>query len=162
MNKKQKHTITISNTTQSDFKPNTLEIKKNISFLLDLLCSFPTEISIQFCDELEMTQANLQFRNKNKPTDVLSFMPTHEFNHNAHFLGDILICVPVCKKQATRAKHSLSNELRKMLTHGLVHLKGFDHERSDNAERVMSKLERALKLELEKKFGEPHFEKDIN
>lgn len=134
-------------------------MKKYVKFLLDLVCDQSTEVSVRFCGEDEMRQTNAKFRHKNKPTDVLSFVPEYFFNQNKNFLGDILICVPVCRQQATEAGHMLSDELLKMLIHALVHLKGFDHERSQSAENVMFALERVLISEVIKKFDRPFFDK---
>jgi len=148
----RKHNISITHSKISGdkFTPNRILFKKIVSFLLNLMCAESTEVAIRFCDIDEMKKMNFQFRSKQKPTDVLSFIPDRTINSNHNFLGDILICVPVCRAQALEAKHSLEDELIKMLTHALVHLKGFDHERSDAAERVMSSLEKSLALELEK------------
>lgn len=159
MKKKYKHIVLISKAKDLlGFKPNLLEIKKYIKFLLDLTCDQSCEISIRLCNLAEMIKINAEFRHKNKPTDVLSFIPEQLFNQNKNFLGDILICVPVCHKQAQTARHSLSCELLKMLIHALVHLKGFDHERSQSAENVMSALEQTLSCEVIKKLGIPSFE----
>ena len=138
------------------FKPDIKKIQKFIIFLLRLISDKSTEVSIRFCGTQEMIQTNLKFKNKNKSTDVLSFPFIRESMQgpvNLNYLGDILICIPVLKIQAAKAKHSLSSEIIKMLIHALVHLKGFDHERSTEAERVMSKLEQSLMTELRKKFG---------
>lgn len=111
------------------------------------------EVSLRFCGTKEMAQTNLQFRQKNKATDVLSFAPNLSIEKNPYYLGDILICLPTCAKQAKTAKHSLSQELIKMIIHALVHLKGFDHERGQPAARIMNKLEKALLQELKKELG---------
>jgi probable rRNA maturation factor len=135
------------------------ELRKRIKFLLSLLCDFSTEISIRFCDVQEMLSQNLYYRGKNNPTDVLSFAnQKKEFAHEEVFyLGDILIFVPVCFQQAKRVRHSISQELEKMIIHGIVHLKGFDHDRNKSAWRVMCSLESVLQKELNKKIGPPHW-----
>lgn len=138
--------------SEVSFKIKAPLIKKHVEFLLNILCSQTTEVSIRFCGTAEMHQTNKDFRGKDKPTDVLSFEPDLSIERNQSYLGDVLICIPVCIQQAQKAKHSLSNELIKMLTHALVHLKGFDHERSQADARVMSKLEIALIKELNLKF----------
>ena len=58
------------------------------------------------------------------------------------------ICLPVCLAQSKKAKITMSKELEKMIVHGLVHLKGFDHERGDSAWKVMNNLETVLQKEL--------------
>jgi rRNA maturation RNase YbeY len=127
------------------------ELEKRIQFLLKLMCDFSMGVSIRFCDTAEMEQANSYFRAKNYPTDVLSFpaIPGTHFEDgkgttSQYSLGDLLICIPVCVWQAKKAKQSLAAEIEKMIAHGLVHLKGFDHERDDFAWKVMSSLEKNL------------------
>ena len=137
-------------------KIKNLELKTRIKFILSLMFNFSTEVSVKFCDKPEMIQANSSFRKKNYATDVLSF-PNSSFHDedDVSYLGDILICIPVCLEQAKKAKVSLSEELEKMIIHGIVHLKGFDHERNTSAYRVMSSLEVALQKELVKSLKKP-------
>ena len=125
------------------------ELKNRVKFILSLICDFSTEVSIKFCSEEEMTQTNSQFRKKNYATDVLSFPASSpQMQDKYHYLGDILICLPVCLAQSKKAKITMSKELEKMIVHGLVHLKGFDHERGDSAWKVMNNLETVLQKEL--------------
>lgn len=161
MKKQFRHTVLISKSKGAFVQsvPNFLQIKRYVKFLLDLVCDQPVEVSIHFCGIDEMIKANFAFRKKNRPTDVLSFVPDHTYTQNFNFLGDVLVCVPVCVQQAHEAKHSLSFELLKMIIHSLVHLKGFDHERSKAAANVMFTLEQTLMNEVNNKFGEPNFEK---
>jgi len=137
-------------------KINNLELKTRIKFILSLLCDFSSELSIRFCDIPEMIQANSSFRKKNYATDVLSF-PNMSFQNEGPlcYLGDILICLPVCLQQAKKAKVSLAAELEKMIIHGIVHLKGFDHERNSSAWQVMNSLEAVLQKELIKVLKKP-------
>ena len=133
------------------------EIKKRINFILSLVCDFSTEVSIRICDEEEMLSTNSYFRGKNYPTDVLSFPRIDDLNNQSgySYLGDILICLPVCFNQANRARVNLSHELERMIIHGIVHLKGFDHERNKSAWKVMTLLEQSLQKELHKEMGKP-------
>lgn len=138
---------------------NKVDLKSRVRFLLSLLCETKhgsVEVGIRFCNEAEILQANTQFRKKAKSTDVLSF-PGSLFGEEGIYLGDLLICLPVCAQQAKKARSTLAAELEKMLIHGLVHLKGLDHERGDPAWRVMTALERTLKTELQAQFGKPEW-----
>ena len=80
---------------------------------------------------------NRRYRNKNAPTDVLSF-PAGE----PGTLGDVVIAVGVARRQAAAAGHALGTELRVLALHGLLHLLGYDHERDDGE---MARLERRLR-----------------
>ena len=133
-----------------------VNLKQRIKFILSLICNSSTELSIRFCDESEMLAANTSFRKKKYPTDVLSF-PNLCSPHNGEpiYMGDILICIPVCIVQAKKAKHTLCEELEKMIIHGIVHLKGLDHERDLSSFRVMSSFEFSLQKELIVKFKKP-------
>lgn len=140
---------------------NIRDLKKRMIFILSLINENSTEVSFRFCDENEMQITNMQFRGKNYATDVLSFPNANEqtliseSNEPTCYLGDILICIPVCINQAKKAKIRLDQELEKMMIHGLVHLKGFDHERNDSAWLVMSGLEKLLQKELIQQMGKP-------
>jgi probable rRNA maturation factor len=68
-------------------------------------------------------------------------------------MGDVCICVPVCRIQARERRSDLARELERMIIHGLCHLRGFDHERSDAAHRVMNRLELSIQRELVLQFG---------
>jgi probable rRNA maturation factor len=156
MKLKFKPNIIIEKKKLKNINLNSTDLKNRIKYILSLVCDFSTELSIKFCDSEEMIQVNSSFRKKNYATDVLSFPNTMPQEDSSYvYLGDILICVPVCIEQAKKAKHTLSNELEKMLIHGIVHLKGFDHERNMSAFRVMSALEKAIQTELVKELKKP-------
>ena len=139
-----------------------LDLKQRIKFILSLLCDHSAEVSIRFCDLQEMHDMNSLYRHKFYATDVLSFAPDlqtlqHYSKHDPSvlYLGDLLICVPVCEWQARKNKITLSQEFEKMIIHGIVHLKGFDHERNQSAWNVMNTLEKSLKKELICKYRKP-------
>jgi probable rRNA maturation factor len=90
---------------------------------------------------------NRDFRNQDKPTDVLSF-PTgpEDLPHlDKPGLGDMIISVEMAHRQAFARHHSLERELRVLVIHGLLHLLGYDHE-VDRGE--MHRKERKLQREL--------------
>lgn len=91
----------------------------------------------------EIQALNKKYRKKNKPTDVLSFPASKEFFRHGH-LGEIIIGEGVMKAQAREHKHSQSLELHILVTHGFLHLLGFDHERGPKAAREMLKWEQKL------------------
>lgn len=97
------------------------------------------EVTLVFLDSPEMRRINQQFRGKNKPTDVLSFAPVEKGS-----FGEILFCLDVLKKQAKQQGHTLENEFLYMLIHGILHLLGYDHERSTKEEKLMFKIQDQL------------------
>ena len=97
--------------------------------------------TIAFVSDKNIHKLNKQFRNVDKPTDVLSFPAGEETN-----LGDIAISIETAAAQAKENGLSFETELAQLILHGLLHLCGYDHE-TDNGE--MNRLE----LRLRKKLG---------
>jgi len=93
---------------------------------------------------------NHQFRGQNKATDVLSFPSTSSASKTrkaATLAGDVAISADIALQNSIRLGHPVSQEIKILALHGLLHLAGFDHER-DNGEmaRTEAKLRRALRL----------------
>lgn len=91
-----------------------------------------SDLTVVLLSSARMKKVNLQFRGKDYVTDVLSFAPT-----SRESVGELLFCPSVLKKQARLNQHSLDNELTYLLIHGILHLLGYDHERSKAAEKKM-------------------------
>jgi len=89
---------------------------------------------------------NRQYRGKDKPTDVLSF-PLADALHPC-LLGDVVISVERAARQAHCRGHSLRAELQTLLTHGILHLLGYDHEVSRSEALRMHRKEREVKVVL--------------
>ena len=87
-------------------------------------------------------ELNSQYRNKDKPTDVLSFPLADDLY--PWLLGDVVISIETAQRQARRRRHSLREEVLTLLIHGILHLLGFDHERSDKEARGMKEKTREL------------------
>ena len=102
------------------------------------------ELSILLADDKQLKQLNKQFRGKNKPTDVLSFPAPEEMPDLA---GDLAISIDTAAKQAVEFDHTLDEELRILLLHGILHLAGYDHE-ADNGEMAAREEELRTKLGL--------------
>jgi len=89
-------------------------------------------LSITLSNEEHIQKINKQTRNIDKSTDVLSFpmFEKEEINQakeKEEVLGDIIVCIPVIKKQAVEYGHSEEREFAYMLVHGFYHLMGYDH-----------------------------------
>jgi probable rRNA maturation factor len=107
-------------------------------------------ISVAIVGPKTIQKLNSAYRNKNKPTDVLSFsrMESSVFfvSPEAKDLGDVLICWDIAKKQAKEYQTSIEEELARLTVHGVLHLFGYDHEISLIEEKKMFRLqEKALK-----------------
>ena len=107
------------------------------------------EVNILLTGDSEMQRLNLQFRHKDKPTDVLSFPADGSFPAAGigaeKLAGDLAISVPTARKQAIEQGHSLSTEIKVLILHGLLHLAGHDHEADEGK---MARRERQLRAKL--------------
>lgn len=104
------------------------------------------EITIVFVSSIQMKKINLQFRGKNKSTDVLSFDSVFENN-----LGELIFCPQVLERQSKDFNQSLSLEFAYMMIHGVLHLLGYDHETNLKDQKKMFQLQDALFQELTQK-----------
>lgn len=105
------------------------------------------ELSILLTTDEEIRGLNRRFRKKNKPTDVLSFPagpPGPLPPGMPRPLGDLAISLDTARRMAERDGRSLAFELSRYLAHGLLHLLGYDHERSEREARRMAKKEAEL------------------
>ena len=101
------------------------------------------EVALRLTSDAAIRELNRDYRNKNKPTDVLAFAQREAQAADSALLGDIVISVDTAKRQARRGLYA---ELLHLASHGLCHLLGYDH-RDDDEERVMN--ERAASLRRE-------------
>lgn len=104
------------------------------------------EVSILLLDDPGIRELNRQYRQKDRPTDVLSFPMFDDTCENIqpNLLGDIVISVETALKQAEKRKHPLYRELCFLLIHGTLHLMGYDHETSKMDKRKMRKKEAGI------------------
>jgi probable rRNA maturation factor len=114
---------------------------------LEVLGLSKVELSIALVSDAHIKRLNKLYRNKDKPTDVLSF-PIGEKVEDWLILGDIVISVDTAKRQAQELGHSLEEELKRLLVHGLVHLLGYDHELGGEEEKKFFELEEFVLREL--------------
>jgi probable rRNA maturation factor len=114
---------------------------------LEVLGLSKVELSIALVSDAQIKRLNKLYRNKDKPTDVLSF-PIGEKVEDWLILGDIAISVDTAKRQAKELGHSLEEELKRLLVHGLVHLLGYDHELGGEEEKKFFELEEFVLREL--------------
>jgi probable rRNA maturation factor len=108
-------------------------------------------IELSLVTKAEIKKLNRSWRGKNQATDILSFPMPKLFQTkifvrdlNEIHLGELVICLPVLKTQARDEGHTAERELQVLLTHGLLHLLGFDHELGEKGARLMKKWEDLL------------------
>lgn len=115
------------------------------------------EVSVTFTDNEGIHELNKKYRDVDKPTDVLSF-PLFDFEGDCEEppidevmsnLGDIVISLEKAKEQAEEFGHSFERETAFLCVHSMLHLLGYDHERSDEEDREM----RAKQTEIMRIMG---------
>lgn len=100
------------------------------------------EVTLRIVDKDEIRQLNLTYRQKDKPTNVLSFpfdIPK-DIGMEIPILGDIIICADIVKEEAHEQGKTEKAHFAHMLVHGILHLLGYDHEKDQEAE-LMEKEE---------------------
>jgi len=104
-----------------------------------------TEVVVRLVDEAESAELNETYRQKNGPTNVLSFpfekpegLPEDALSSDT--LGDLVICAPVVLKEAAEQGKKVTEHWAHMVIHGCLHLQGYDHINNDDAQ-VMELLE---------------------
>jgi rRNA maturation RNase YbeY len=132
--------------TAKKFPP--VELRRIAETLLDLLRLEQAELSIALVGDREMRPLNAKYRRQNKTTDVLSFAVEASPKGPPLLLGDVVISVERARCQAKERQHTLKREMATLLIHGVLHLLGYDHERSQRQAKKMFALERKLQDRL--------------
>ncbi|MCI5073280.1 rRNA maturation RNase YbeY [bacterium] len=136
----------LSSSEHPDWEIFEQQAQHDLKHLLTWQQQQASEVSVAFVAESTIQQLNLDYRQKNKPTDVLSFEQDESFGEY-HCLGDIIICVPIAQKQAVEKSVTLADEIRLLLTHGFLHLLGYDHAEAEE-EKIMFALQDELVQKL--------------
>jgi probable rRNA maturation factor len=105
-------------------------------------------VDVLLTSSAEMKSLNGRFRGKDKPTDVLAF-PAEPVAQK-QFAGEIAISAEIAAQNAWKLRHSPAEEVKILVLHGILHLRGYDHE-CDNGQ--MAKRERQLRAKLHLPLG---------
>ncbi|MGV8075054.1 MAG: rRNA maturation RNase YbeY [Syntrophobacteraceae bacterium] len=143
---------------QSQVEINPTRLEKAAEKILSALGYTDTELSILIVDDEEMHRLNLEYRQVDDTTDVLSFpMWEGEFGDiSPELLGDLVISAPTAQFMSEQHRCPLSAVLDLLLVHGILHLTGSDHEAGENEARIMK--EKTLELVNELGHSETIFE----
>ena len=122
-----------------------LTTKKNLSFLKDIVKYLPAdikkrlpkEIAVIAVSEQESLKLNRRYRNKRKPTNVLSFRYDDTY-------GEILVCQAVIHYEAKKQGNTQVFQMTWMVLHGMLHLAGLHHEKSEAMARKITHIEDAV------------------
>lgn len=144
-----------------DFHDNTNSVHTDYIDLLTRLLNFASEkegisqeaeMSVNFVHNKEIQELNRNYRQKDSPTDVISFAMQESVEGEMDIigedmpltLGDIVISVDKAKEQADDYGHSFERELAFLTVHGFLHLLGYDHMNKSDEEKMFGKQEAIL------------------
>lgn len=106
------------------------------------------EITVRIVDKDESQRLNSEYRDKNKPTNVLSFPFEAPPGIELNLLGDLVICADIVSQEAQQQNKSALHHWYHMLVHGSLHLMGFDHIKDHEADQM-----EALEIAILAKIG---------
>lgn len=151
--------------------PRILNILETIQASLNLQDS---SVDLSFVDADEICEINREHRNKNTPTDVLSFpqwnwqSPVTSEEKNPSLLiedglaqqtdillGDIVICPEIANQNAEQINQSLDREITFLTLHGFLHLCGHDHQNEDDEKIMTAEQKRIMEILDRKETGDP-------
>ena len=108
------------------------------------------EVVVRITDEAESRRLNHEYRDRDRPTNVLSFpydpLPELDLLH----VGDLVICAPVVRREAVEQGKAVEAHWAHMVVHGMLHLQGYDHDTDDEAGAM-----EALETEILTRLGFP-------
>lgn len=122
-----------NNQNKVDFTP---ELEETINIVIEKVFEYedvePRNVSVLITDNEEIHGLNLEYREKDAPTDVLSFpLFDEDGNLDDEELGDIVISLERAVAQAEEYNHSLKREVAFLTAHSMLHLLGYDHENGE-------------------------------
>ncbi len=122
--------------------------QKTIDILNALACH-KAELSILIVDDPQIAILNKKYLRRYGPTNVIAFpMRTDQFsNISPELLGDVVISIETAEKEGKRIEISVEERFTQLLVHGILHLFGYDHEKSEQeADKMEKKSDEILKL----------------
>jgi probable rRNA maturation factor len=96
-------------------------------------------LSVRVVGAARSRSLNAQYRNKDRPTNVLSFSGAGLSPDGLNYLGELVICAPVVAREAIMQGKSSESHWAHITVHGVLHLLGFDHERHAEAEKMAAR-----------------------
>ncbi|WWP00091.1 MAG: rRNA maturation RNase YbeY [Candidatus Dasytiphilus stammeri] len=131
------------------FLPKKADFQKWLEAVL-FLSPGKEEITIRLVDKLESQILNFRYRNKNQPTNILSFSFNQPFLKKPpteYLLGDLVICGSLIEEEAREQQKILRSHWAHIVIHGTLHLLGYDHS-CDNDAKKMQLIETKIMLDL--------------
>lgn len=113
----------------------------------------PYELTIRIVEQTESQQLNHQYRHKDKPTNVLSFPFEVPEGIDLNLLGDLVVCADIVEQEAQQQHKTSTAHWAHMITHGCLHLLGYDHI-SESEANEMEALE--IKILAQQGYENPY------
>jgi len=143
-----KHIIDIQNVCDAQKLPSAELFQQWVNAALTIVTEQEFELTIRLVNITESQQLNKQYRQKDKPTNVLSFPFEVPEGIELNLLGDLVICAQVVEQEAKAQNKKLFDHWAHMVIHGCLHLLGYDHI-NDTEANEMEALEVKILTKLE-------------
>ena len=125
-------------------------IARRAQIVLETIGHSASELSVVLVGDAVMRRLNRDYRGKDRPTDVLAFSLLEGTGAGvSEAIGDVVISTATAARQARENGLTLREEVDRLLVHGILHLVGYDHERSAAEARKMRRKERVCLKALE-------------
>ncbi len=125
---------------------HTAAVKRRVRGIMAYLGCSDRELSVVFGSDGLLQELNRTYRHQDRATNVLAFPqhPTYEGEPVTAMLGDVIVSLHTAAREAYELQQSLEERVVYLLLHGILHLLGYDHERSATQRRHMEALERRV------------------
>lgn len=147
--------VEVQYVTSADNVPDKLLIQKWVEAASHGVLKRSAEVLVRLVDAQESQALNNHYRSKNKPTNVLSFCSDIPDYIDSNEIGDIVICAEIVKQEAQQQNKQLMAHWAHMIVHGVLHLNGYDHQHTKEAEKMEQ-----IEIQILAKLGFPNPYKD--
>ncbi len=124
---------------QEEFKVDVVPFSKYIKKLVAAIETQDGMLNVVFVNDKYIRALNKAYRGKDKATDVLSFSYGPD-----ELIGEVYVSVETAERQAKDHKHSLSDELIRLIVHGILHVYGYDHEKDRDYKKMFAVEKKVL------------------
>ncbi len=138
--------LKVQNVSASEYVPGSAQLLQWAETALSGINEDSVELGVRIVDEDESAELNSRYRKKQGPTNVLSFSYEDPPGASSNILGDLVICAPIVQHEAREQNKSSDAHWAHMVVHGIMHLRGYDHEQDDDAEIMQNKETQLLKI----------------
>jgi probable rRNA maturation factor len=134
----QRLELDVSYASRSPWVPSARLLREWAQAALTPLAA-PVGLSVRIVGKTRSRSLNSRYRQKHKPTNVLSFAGAGMAPDGRTFLGELVICAPLVALEARAQHKTLRAHWAHLTVHGVLHLKGFDHERAAEARKMAAR-----------------------